>query len=92
MAQLETVVVVGGSLAGLRGAEALRRQGYEGRLVLVGEESHRPYDRPPLSKEVLRGERQAEQIQLTRPEAFEALSLDLHLGVRAEALDPARRL
>jgi 3-phenylpropionate/trans-cinnamate dioxygenase ferredoxin reductase subunit len=91
VAQLETVVVVGGSLAGLRGAEALRRQGYEGRLVLVGDETHRPYDRPPLSKEVLRGERRAEQIQLARPEAFEALCLDLRLGVRAEALDPAAR-
>jgi NADPH-dependent 2,4-dienoyl-CoA reductase/sulfur reductase-like enzyme len=50
MARLETIAVVGGSLAGLRGAEALRRLGYEGRLVLVGEEPHRPYDRPPLSK------------------------------------------
>jgi 3-phenylpropionate/trans-cinnamate dioxygenase ferredoxin reductase subunit len=88
---LETVVVVGGSLAGIRCAEALRRRGYSGRLVLVGEEPERPYDRPPLSKEMLRGEREPEQIRLTRPEAFDALELDLRLGVRAEALDPGAR-
>jgi NADPH-dependent 2,4-dienoyl-CoA reductase/sulfur reductase-like enzyme len=85
---LETVVVVGGSLAGIRGAEALRRLGFEGRLVFVGEEDTRPYDRPPLSKELLRGDRELEQIRLTKPEAFDALELDLRLGVRAEALEP----
>ena len=49
-------VVVGASLAGLRGAEALRRAGFAGRLTLVGDEPHRPYDRPPLSKSALTGE------------------------------------
>jgi 3-phenylpropionate/trans-cinnamate dioxygenase ferredoxin reductase subunit len=86
-----TLVVVGASLAGLRCAEALRRLGYDGRLVLVGAERHRPYDRPPLSKEVLRGEREPGQLALTRPEAFDALSLDLRLGVQAAALDLAAR-
>jgi 3-phenylpropionate/trans-cinnamate dioxygenase ferredoxin reductase subunit len=88
---LETVVVVGGSLAGIRSAEALRRKGYAGRLVFVGEEDERPYDRPPLSKELLRGDRQPDQIRLTKPGAFEKLELDLRLGVRAEALDPVAR-
>jgi 3-phenylpropionate/trans-cinnamate dioxygenase ferredoxin reductase subunit len=88
---LETVVVVGGSLAGIRGAEALRRLGFDGRLVLVGEEDARPYDRPPLSKELLRGDREVEQIQLNKPEAFDALALDLRLGVRAERLEPAAK-
>jgi 3-phenylpropionate/trans-cinnamate dioxygenase ferredoxin reductase subunit len=93
VAALEEIVVVGASLAGIRCAEALRRQGYGGRLALVGDEPHRPYDRPPLSKEVLRGERSLEQLALTKPEAFEALRLDLHLGARATALDlPARRV
>ncbi|WP_336488065.1 NAD(P)/FAD-dependent oxidoreductase [Methylobacterium nigriterrae] len=50
------IVIVGASLAGLRGAEALRRRGYAGPLTLVGDEPHRPYDRPPLSKHVLAGE------------------------------------
>ena len=91
MARLETIAVVGASLAGLRGAEALRRLGYEGRLVLVGEESHRPYDRPPLSKELLRGEREPEAIVLSKPESFDALELELHLGRRATGLDPKAR-
>jgi 3-phenylpropionate/trans-cinnamate dioxygenase ferredoxin reductase subunit len=91
VAKLETVVVVGASLAGLRGAEALRRLGYQGRLVLVGAESVRPYDRPPLSKALLRGEREPDQIQLSQPDAFDALGLELRLGVSATALDPAAR-
>jgi NADPH-dependent 2,4-dienoyl-CoA reductase/sulfur reductase-like enzyme len=85
------IVVVGASLAGLRAVEALRRRGYEGRLVLVGAETHRPYDRPPLSKEVLAGAREPDQIALAKPEAFEALELDLRLGVRATGLDLGAR-
>jgi NADPH-dependent 2,4-dienoyl-CoA reductase/sulfur reductase-like enzyme len=69
----------------------LRRLGFEGHLVFVGAEARRPYDRPPLSKEVLRGDREPEQIELTRPDAFDALDLDLRLGVAAEALEPATR-
>jgi 3-phenylpropionate/trans-cinnamate dioxygenase ferredoxin reductase subunit len=88
---LHTAIVVGGSLAGLRAAEALRRLGFDGRLHFVGAERHRPYDRPPLSKEVLRGTRAPEQLALTRPEAFDALELELHLGRRAIALEPGRR-
>jgi len=88
---MQTIVVVGGSLAGLRGAEALRRFGFEGRLVFVGDEAHRPYDRPPLSKEILRGDREPEQIALAKPESFDTLALDLRLGRRAEALDTAAR-
>src|SRR5262245_15682571 len=91
MAQPRCVVVVGGSLGGLRTAEALRRHGYDGRLVLVGEEVHRPYDRPPRSTEVLRGERDAAGVALAKPESFEALGLDLRLGRRAVALDPRAR-
>ena len=52
---MRTVAVVGASLAGLSAARALRSQGYDGRLVLIGDETHRPYDRPPLSKDFLAG-------------------------------------
>ena len=86
-----TIAVIGGSLAGLRGAEALRREGFAGRLVFVGAENHLPYDRPPLSKEVLRGTREPDRIQLAKPEKFEALELDLRLGRRAASLDLAGR-
>ncbi len=91
MSKLETIAVVGGSLAGLRTAEALRRKGYEGRLFFVGAETHPPYDRPPLSKEVLRGDREPEQIALAKPERLEALELELLLGRRAEALELSDR-
>jgi 3-phenylpropionate/trans-cinnamate dioxygenase ferredoxin reductase component len=88
---LDTIAVIGGSLAGIRSAEALRRRGFSGRLVLVGEEMERPYDRPPLSKELLRGDREPEQIRLNKPDAFDALALDLRLGVRAQSLDVATK-
>ena len=50
---MRTVAVVGSSVAGWRAAQELREQGFDGRLVIIGAESHRPYDRPPLSKEFL---------------------------------------
>ncbi|MFM7224167.1 MAG: FAD-dependent oxidoreductase, partial [Actinomycetota bacterium] len=53
---MRTVAVVGMSLAGLRTVEALRREGFAGRIVAIGVERHLPYDRPPLSKDLLRGE------------------------------------
>ena len=88
---LESIVVVGGSLAGLRCVEALRSQGYSGRLALVGAEARTPYDRPPLSKEVLRGARDEASLALSKPEALAALALDLHLGCAAASLDLAQR-
>ena len=88
---LDTIAVVGGSLAGIRCAEALRRRGFAGRLVFVSEERERPYDRPPLSKELLRGDREPDQIRLNKPDAFDALALDLRLGARAQSLDVASR-
>ena len=89
MATLQRVVIVGGSLAGLRAAEALRQKGFEGDLVLVGAEEHEPYDRPPLSKEVLRGEWEPERTALARDGALDELQLELRLGCRAVALDPS---
>jgi 3-phenylpropionate/trans-cinnamate dioxygenase ferredoxin reductase subunit len=90
-AVLESIVVVGASLAGLRCAEALRRQGYAGRLSLVGAEDRIPYDRPPLSKEVLRGTRDEASLALAKPEALAALGLDLRLGRAAASLDLAAK-
>jgi 3-phenylpropionate/trans-cinnamate dioxygenase ferredoxin reductase subunit len=80
------VVVVGASLAGLRAVEALRTQGFAGELVLVGEERHAPYDRPPLSKQVLRGDWDTERTRL-RKDGYDALGVRLELGVRAQSLD-----
>ncbi|MEB2346902.1 MAG: FAD-dependent oxidoreductase [Deltaproteobacteria bacterium] len=87
---LRTVVVVGASLAGLRAVEALRERGFEGRLVWVGAEPHAPYDRPPLSKEILRGEWEPEAIALARG-GLEAFGAERRFGVRAASLDTAGR-
>ena len=87
----DTVVVVGAALAGLRGAEALRASGFGGRLVMVGAEPHRPYDRPPLSKQVLAGEWEPDQTAL-RAQPYEELDLTWRLGRRAAALEVAERV
>ncbi len=88
---MRRIVVVGASLAGLRAVEALRREGYEGALTLVGEEPHAPYDRPPLSKQVLRGEWGEDRLDLRRGAGLEELELDARLGVRATGLDGRAR-
>ena len=87
---LRTVAVVGASLAGVRAAEALRHEGYDGRLVMIGAEPHQPYDRPPLSKQLLAGEREPDDVVL-RAAGLADLDLDLRLGMRANALDLAGR-
>src|SRR5947209_16682137 len=86
---MRTVVVAGASLAGLRAAETLRQDGFDGRLVLVGAEAHLAYDRPPLSKQLLAGKVEAEQVSLCPPDRYDELGLELHLGRRATALDLA---
>ena len=82
--------MVGASLAGLRAAEELRRLGFDGRLVMVGAESHLPYDRPPLSKAVLAGEAQPEDIVL-RHQSSDDLDIDWRLGRRAVGLEVGSR-
>lgn len=85
------MVIVGGSLAGGRAAETARRQGWEGEIVLVGEEPRAPYDRPPLSKKFLRGQLEEEKLSLRPAAHYERLKIELELGARARALDPAAR-
>ncbi|WP_433478342.1 NAD(P)/FAD-dependent oxidoreductase [Spirillospora sp. CA-142024] len=79
---MERVIVVGGGLAGVRAAEALRSKGYEGALTLVSAERHRPYDRPPLSKAVLAGESDDTTVDAD----WDALRCELLLGERATGL------
>ncbi|MFD4560984.1 NAD(P)/FAD-dependent oxidoreductase [Streptomyces sp. NPDC058469] len=83
------IVVVGASAAGLAAAETLRREGYTGTLTLVGEEAHAPYDRPPLSKQVLAAEWEPDRVALRTSADLSGLDLDLRLGVAATALDLA---
>jgi NADPH-dependent 2,4-dienoyl-CoA reductase/sulfur reductase-like enzyme len=83
-----TAVVVGASLAGLRAAETLRAEGFEGRVHLVGDELHLPYDRPPLSKQVLAGTWPPERVVLADRARLDALRIELVSGQPAVALDP----
>ncbi|WGX97765.1 NAD(P)/FAD-dependent oxidoreductase [Nocardioides sp. L-11A] len=85
------VVIVGAGLAGLRTAERLRREGYDGALTLVGAEEHLPYDRPPLSKALLVDPGPVAPPLLRAADRYAELDLDLRIGVRATALDAARR-
>lgn len=89
---LRDVVVVGGSLAGLRAVESLRTGGYEGSITVIGAEPHHPYDRPPLSKRLLSGEWEADRIALRKPDDMGSLDVTWRLGVPAAGLDTERRL
>ncbi|MER5327196.1 NAD(P)/FAD-dependent oxidoreductase [Streptosporangium roseum] len=82
------IVIVGASLAGLRAAEALREEGFHGSLTIIGDEPHEPYDRPPLSKQVLNGWVPADHTQLPR---LRELDAQWRLGVAAIGLDRATR-
>ncbi|MFF4482270.1 NAD(P)/FAD-dependent oxidoreductase [Streptomyces sp. NPDC001520] len=88
---MKQVVVVGGSAAGLAAAETLRREGYEGTITLIGDEPYHPYDRPPLSKQILGGQWEPDRVPLRAPADLDALGLDLRLGVAATGLDLAGR-
>ncbi len=87
---LDHVVVVGASLAGLRAVEVLRLDGYAGRLTLVGAESHEPYDRPPLSKDYLGGVADITSLAL-RKQGYDDLDVTLRLGAAAHSLDMGAR-
>ena len=79
----QRVVVAGGSLAGLRTLEALRRGGYDGRVTVLCAERELPYDRPPLSKEVLAGKWDAARVALRKPESYAELDVDWRLATPA---------
>jgi 3-phenylpropionate/trans-cinnamate dioxygenase ferredoxin reductase subunit len=82
------IVIVGASLAGLRAAEALRKEGFNGHLTIIGDEPYEPYDRPPLSKQVLMGSVPADHTKLPRMRAVDA---EWRLGVAAVGLDRSNR-
>ncbi len=83
---MRRVVVAGAGMAGVRTAVALREQGFSGSVTLLGEESHEPYDRPPLSKALLAGTDGDASLDVD----FEGLGIDLRLGLRATSLRPER--
>src|SRR5947208_865899 len=83
----QTFVIVGASLAGAKAAETLRQEGFDGRVILIGNETERPYERPPLSKEYLRGE--ADGKPFVHDEGFYAdKDIELRLGQTVGGFDP----
>ena len=91
MPDLNTHVIVGGGLAGAKAAEALRTEGFEGRIVLLAAESEAPYERPPLSKDYLRGESPRENARV-HPEGFYAdHDIELRTGTTVTSVDPKAR-
>jgi 3-phenylpropionate/trans-cinnamate dioxygenase ferredoxin reductase component len=83
----ETFVVVGAGVGGGAAVQGLRQEGFDGRLVLIGEEPHPPYERPPLSKEYLRGEQGADALPMHGEDWYAEQQVELRLGERVEALD-----
>ncbi|MDX3712379.1 NAD(P)/FAD-dependent oxidoreductase [Streptomyces europaeiscabiei] len=88
---MRRILVVGASAAGLAAAETLRREGYDGTLTLVGDEPYAPYDRPPLSKQLLAAEWDTDRLTLRTTAHLDGLDLDLRLGTAATGLDLTER-
>ena len=87
----QTFAIVGAGLAGAKAAETLREEGYDGRLVLLGAETERPYERPPLSKGYLRGETDREQAYVHEAAFYDEHGIELRSGKHVVRLDPGRR-
>jgi 3-phenylpropionate/trans-cinnamate dioxygenase ferredoxin reductase subunit len=86
-----TFLIVGGGMAGAKAAETLREEGFEGRVVLIGGEDELPYERPPLSKDYLRGESPRESARVHDAGYYESHDIELMTGTSVDAIDPAER-
>src|SRR5687767_13992055 len=89
MTSRQTHVIVGAALAGAKAAETLREEGFDGRVVLVGDEPDRPYERPPLSKDYLRGETEREGPYVHPAEFYAEKDVELRTETSVTALDLA---
>ena len=90
MPAAQTYVIVGASLAGAKAAETLRDEGFDGAIVLIGAETDRPYERPPLSKDVLLGSKTADSAFVHDAGWYAEHDVDLRLGTRVTSVDRAR--
>ena len=88
----QTFAIVGASLAGAHAAHQLRRDGFDGRILLIGAEPHLPYDRPPLSKEVLLDKVEPQATALWPETAYAEAQIEVVLGTRVTALRSAERI
>jgi 3-phenylpropionate/trans-cinnamate dioxygenase ferredoxin reductase subunit len=87
----DRIVIVGASLAGGTAAATLRDEGFDGEIVLIGAEAHPPYERPPLSKEYLRGAQPFEKSLVRPPEWFQPSGIETRFGTRVAHVDPEAR-
>ena len=85
----QTFVIVGASLAGAKAAEELRSQGFDGRVVLLGGEAERPYERPPLTKDYLRGESERDKAYVHAAGFYADKEIELETATTVTAIDPA---
>lgn len=92
MAEDARFVIVGASLAGAKAAEALRGEGFGGRITLIGEENDLPYERPPLSKEYLMGKSERDQVFVHDRAWYQEHDIDLRVGSRVSSIERARHL
>lgn len=88
---MDTIVIAGAGHAGAQAAEALRREGYTGRVVLIGAEPQLPYQRPPLSKKLLAGEMPFERALIRSASYYEQARIELRLGERIQAIECAQQ-
>jgi 3-phenylpropionate/trans-cinnamate dioxygenase ferredoxin reductase subunit len=88
MSDIETVVIIGAGLTGATAAESLRAEGYDGRIVMLGEEPRLPYLRPPLSKEYLRGESDLDKVVLHPQAWYDEHRIDVDISTRVRAIEP----
>ena len=87
MSDPPTFAIVGAGLAGAKAAEALRAEGFDGNVVLLGAEPHRPYERPPLSKDYLQGSADRDTVFVHPPEWYADHRIDLRVGTTVTAVD-----
>ena len=85
---MATTIVIGAGQAGAEVASRLRDEGYEGRIILVGQENYMPYQRPPLSKKYMAGEIALERLFLRAEEFYHKKNIELHIGKTALKIDP----
>ncbi len=88
MTDSERIVIIGASLAGAQAAKTLREEGWTGQIVLIGEETELPYERPPLSKDVLLGKKEPASAQLHEHAWYDENNIELRLGTKATASTP----
>src|ERR1019366_504078 len=84
-------IIVGASLAGAKAAETLRQEGFEGEVMLLGDEPVRPYERPPLSKDYLQGKSEVEKVFVHEEAYYDDHDIELRLSCPVQAIEPQLR-